>query len=153
MNKKLYRSEKNKMLLGVAGGLGEFFDVDPVLIRAIFAFLTLAGGSGVLLYFVLSIVIPKENEASGVGVEERTQEIAEELKNKAENLSEDIKAKQEKLNQRKRGSRRGSFFGIILMVLSFAILLDKFLPGFLKWDIVFAVLVFWMGYRIAFKKN
>lgn len=62
---RLYRSRVDKMLGGVCGGLGEYFDVDPVLVRLGFVILTILGsGVGVLIYLVLWIVIPKEGSLS-----------------------------------------------------------------------------------------
>ncbi|MEX1001173.1 MAG: PspC domain-containing protein [Crocinitomicaceae bacterium] len=57
--KRLYRDEKNGSIGGVCEGLGWFFGLDPVLIRAGFVVLTILGGSGILLYIVLWIVIPE----------------------------------------------------------------------------------------------
>ena len=48
MNKKLYKSNTNKMICGVCGGLGEFFGIDPTIIRLIWAILGLMGGSGIV---------------------------------------------------------------------------------------------------------
>lgn len=60
-NKKLYRSNSDKMIAGVCGGLGQYFSVDPTLIRLIFALLVVFGvGSGILLYIILAIVMPLE---------------------------------------------------------------------------------------------
>lgn len=62
MGKKLYRSEKNKMIAGVCGGIGEYFNVDPTLIRlawAIFTVFTAIFG-GVFLYIIAAIIIPSE---------------------------------------------------------------------------------------------
>ena len=56
--KRLIRSSENRILLGVCGGLGEYFDIDPTLVRVIFAIGLLAGGSTLLVYVVLSIVMP-----------------------------------------------------------------------------------------------
>ena len=56
--KKLFRSETNKVIGGIAGGLGEYFDVDPTIIRLAFVLITLAGGSGVLIYLILWLIIP-----------------------------------------------------------------------------------------------
>jgi phage shock protein C len=58
--KRLYRSEKNKTFLGVLGGMGEYFDADPVLIRIIFIFLTIISGviPGVLAYFICAAIMP-----------------------------------------------------------------------------------------------
>ena len=60
-SKKLYRSNTDKMIAGVCGGLGQYFGVDSTLIRLIFALLVFFGvGSGVILYIVLAIVMPLE---------------------------------------------------------------------------------------------
>ena len=59
MDKKLYRSEDNKIFLGICGGIGEYFGVDPVVIRVIFVGLIFAGFSGILAYIVAAFVVPK----------------------------------------------------------------------------------------------
>lgn len=63
-SKKLYRSNTDKMIGGVCGGLGKYLGVDPTLIRLIFALLVFFGvGSGLLVYIILMIVIPLEPAA------------------------------------------------------------------------------------------
>lgn len=57
--KKLYRSNTNRKLCGVCGGLAEHFDIDPTIIRLIFIFLTLFGGGGLLIYLICALVVPK----------------------------------------------------------------------------------------------
>ena len=59
MEKKLYKSNQNKMIAGVCGGLGEFFDVDPTLIRLLWVIFALAAGSGLLVYIASAIIIPE----------------------------------------------------------------------------------------------
>jgi phage shock protein C len=59
MAKRLYRSITNKIIGGVCGGLGEYFDVDPVLVRVITVLLFLATGFGILAYIIAWIIIPK----------------------------------------------------------------------------------------------
>ena len=58
MNKKLYKSNTNKMICGVCGGLGEFFGIDPTIIRLIWAILWLMGGSGIVAYLLAAVIIP-----------------------------------------------------------------------------------------------
>jgi phage shock protein C len=58
--KKLYRSTTNKILGGVCGGLGEYFDVDPVIIRVLWVIFMLAGGAGVIAYIIAWLIIPKK---------------------------------------------------------------------------------------------
>ena len=57
--KHLYRSSRNKVIAGVCSGLAEYFDVDPVMVRLIWVILTLLGGSGILLYIIFWIIVPK----------------------------------------------------------------------------------------------
>ena len=58
--KRLYRSEKNKVMFGVLGGIAEYFAVDPVLIRVLFIFMLFFTGvlPGILGYIVVALVIP-----------------------------------------------------------------------------------------------
>ncbi len=60
-NKRLFRSEADKMLGGVIGGLGEFFAIDPNLLRLVFVFLTIATGvlPGIIFYLLAIIIVPK----------------------------------------------------------------------------------------------
>ena len=60
MKKRLYRSGKNKILGGVCGGLGNYFDVDPTLVRLLWIFFSLIYGIGILAYFIAWIVIPRD---------------------------------------------------------------------------------------------
>jgi len=60
MEKRLYRSKKNKMILGVCGGLGEYFGIDPTLVRLIFIFLLIPFNFiAILVYFLSALVIPE----------------------------------------------------------------------------------------------
>lgn len=58
--KRLYRSRQNKMLGGVCAGLGEYFDVDPTLIRLVMIFAVFGAGAGLLAYLVAWVLIPVE---------------------------------------------------------------------------------------------
>ncbi len=71
MEKKLYRSQKNKKLAGVCGGIAEFFKIDATIIRLIWALAILCAGTGLLAYIVCAFVIPEapENNDDYVTVE------------------------------------------------------------------------------------
>lgn len=61
--RKLYRSRKERMIAGVCGGLGDYFDIDPTLVRLLFVVATLFGGPmGPLAYLIFMIVVPNEVE-------------------------------------------------------------------------------------------
>ena len=59
--KELYRSNTDRVFLGVCGGLGEFFGVSGTLVRLLFVIFTLAGGSGILLYIIAALLMPRSN--------------------------------------------------------------------------------------------
>jgi len=58
--KKLYRSQEEKWLGGVCGGLGEYFNIDPIIVRLIFVAFALIAGGGLLLYLIMWLIIPQE---------------------------------------------------------------------------------------------
>ena len=58
MEKKLVR--KDKKIFGVCGGLGDYFGIDPTIVRVLFLVALLGFGSGLLLYIILALVMPEE---------------------------------------------------------------------------------------------
>ena len=59
-NKKLYRSSTNYKLAGVCGGIGEYFNIDPTLVRLGWIVFSVAGGAGLLAYIIAVLVMPKQ---------------------------------------------------------------------------------------------
>jgi phage shock protein PspC (stress-responsive transcriptional regulator) len=57
--RKLYRSKTNRKLAGVCGGLAQYFNIDATLIRVLFVLLAVLGGSGLVLYVAMWIIVPK----------------------------------------------------------------------------------------------
>ncbi|MBP2143446.1 phage shock protein C [Methanococcus voltae] len=87
--KKLYRSVDDKMLEGVCGGIGEYFNVDPTLVRILYVAITVFTGFllGIVTYIVLAIIIPKnqskfKNEYITTSFEPKKDENAENEENK-----------------------------------------------------------------------
>lgn len=68
--KRLYKSSREKMLAGVCGGLAEYFELDVSLVRLGFALLFFGGGSGLLIYIILAIILPYDYELKDLEVEE-----------------------------------------------------------------------------------
>lgn len=58
--KKLVRSVDNRMVCGVCGGIGKYFNIDPTLIRLVWVLASVVGGSGLLVYIIAAIIIPEE---------------------------------------------------------------------------------------------
>lgn len=61
--RRLYRSRQNRMFLGVCGGLGEYFDLDPTIVRLLFAIGALVGGASIVVYAVLALIMPAQDSA------------------------------------------------------------------------------------------
>jgi phage shock protein C len=63
--KRLYRSETDRQIAGVCGGLADYFNVDVTLVRIIFVLLLLSAGPGLLIYIALWIAVPNESVVKG----------------------------------------------------------------------------------------
>lgn len=68
-NIRLRKSSTNKMITGVCGGIGETFDIDPVLVRLGWCLLTIFAGSGLLLYIIASVIIPYDYDLEDEAVD------------------------------------------------------------------------------------
>lgn len=62
MEKKLYKVEEGKKLCGVCGGIAEYFNVDPTLVRLAWVLLVFCAGTGIFAYFIAAIVMPNKSE-------------------------------------------------------------------------------------------
>jgi phage shock protein PspC (stress-responsive transcriptional regulator) len=60
--RQIHRSREDRIVSGLSGGLGRYFNVDPVIVRILFVALTLFGGSGVLLYLIGWVAVPDEGQ-------------------------------------------------------------------------------------------
>lgn len=59
--KSLKKSSTNRVICGVCGGIGEYFQVDPTLVRLLLVAFCVLGGSGILAYLIAAIIIPEDN--------------------------------------------------------------------------------------------
>ncbi len=111
MQKRLYRSRKEKMFAGIAGGLAEYYDLDPVLVRIAFVLVTLLHGAGLIAYIICIFVIPKEPEAIPMGSAEAVPEVP---------IQE----------QEPKRSKSRNVLGMVLVVVGTVLLLANFIPFF-----------------------
>ena len=129
--KKLYRSRRDKVIGGVAGGLAKYFEVDVVIFRLLFVLLVLAGGGGVIAYLILLIVVPMEpyytpytEAAPGPQPDPKSEQPTDPPESEASKNSSDPEKKSE-------GSSNTSFIaGIILIVLGLVFLANHLMPWF-----------------------
>lgn len=76
--KRLYRSRTEEMIAGVCGGLADYLNVDPTVIRLVFLLLLFAGGGGLFIYLILWVIMPLEPVSGSSPIE-----VAEEPKSQA----------------------------------------------------------------------
>lgn len=142
---KLYRSEADRIIGGVAGGLGDYFDLDSSLIRIIFILLVLAGGSGLFLYLLLWLIIPTKSNLADTR-EETVKKNAKEIEAKAKKTVDEVR-KSQKINQQERGK----WVGIILLILGSLLLLRNM--GWLQLEVFWPVALIAIGLMILFRKQ
>jgi len=88
MQKKLYRSKKDKMIAGICGGIAEYFDVDSTLIRLLTVIFILLGGAGFVVYIIAWIIIPETPEKVSDDKFDKREEPKEKIKKEAEEVVE-----------------------------------------------------------------
>ncbi len=123
----LRRSSTNRIVFGVCGGFGEYFDIDPVLFRIIFLLLIFGAGSGILIYLLLALLIP--SDVSPMPLNGR--EAPEDIKKRIRELAAELRT----LKHSPKGKRRGFvrlILGLIILIIGFGLLTQdlNLLPGF-----------------------
>ena len=78
--KKLYRIEEGKVFAGVCGGVAEYFNMDPVIVRVLWVAASLFAGGGLILYIVMAIIVPTKSEVIVSNVIEKKEEDKKETK-------------------------------------------------------------------------
>lgn len=113
-NRQLFRNKQKGRIGGVCAGLGEYFEVDITLIRALFLVALLGFGSGFLMYVILWIVLP-----------ERTQNFQDES-----NVNDAYYAPEDNANFAKGGKlkKENVIGGLVLITLGIIFLADEFIP-------------------------
>jgi phage shock protein C len=147
--KKLYRSKTDRIIFGICGGLGEYFEIDPIIFRILFILLIFTGGSGVIIYILLAIIIPgsdgqklKSAEVKNVidDAQEKTQDIAAEIK-KNSSWIKNVK----------------NIVGLVIVLIGLNILFEQVFNvdpfSFINWGIIWAVIIVLIGVKIIFNNK
>ena len=71
MKKRLYKIEKGKKIDGVCGGIAEYFDIDPTIVRLLWVIFSLCVGSGIFAYVIAAIRMPRKSEVISNVVDEQ----------------------------------------------------------------------------------
>ena len=152
MKTVLYRSESDRMLGGVCGGLGDYLGVDSTFIRLFFVLLFFGSGVGVLAYLALWIVMPEESSAfSGKSWEEN-------IKDSTQNFSERVQTVGEEFGEAVRSPhpKAGVIVGIALVFLGSILFIDNLGIsglGWLSFDILWPILLIIGGGTLLLRRT
>ena len=137
MKDRLYRSRREKMIGGVAGGIAEYFEIDPVLVRISFVAAVFIQGIGLIAYILLWIIVPERPIVPA----------------SVPNMPEgETTAAYETPVQAASKSKTGSVVGIILIVLGGLFLLDNIFP-FFDFDNFWPLLLVGLGIALLIKSS
>jgi phage shock protein C len=161
-NKKLYRSEKNKIIGGVAAGLAEYFEIDPVVVRVFLVVLTLASGvfPMVFAYLIVMVIIPKEGEGENAEMKEKVKEAGEEIKEAAQEIvgqfkEEKNQQEKEKKNKCCQFSSPRHWIGLVFVLVAASMIWNIFSPFYFhiggKFLLPSIILVF--GFFLMFTRS
>jgi len=132
----MQRVDEGKIFFGVCTGMADYVEIDVTLIRLVFVVLFFAGGSGILVYLIMALIMPKKNEKNK-DVEVKVRELAFEAKGLAKDFVKDVRVKKGKDKNNGR-----VFVGLIVVMIGLMILLRQFIPGWwneLFWPLVLIV--------------
>ncbi len=143
--KRLTRSSTERILAGICGGIGQYFNIDPTIVRIIFVVLALSGGIGIGLYIALWIIMPQEG-ATVTSIGERVQ-----------SFQSDVKGTAERITTETRGTRTGDgrrWFAVTLILVGGIALAQRLLPWPLfRWEVFWPGVVILLGLLLIFKRS
>ena len=147
--KKLTRSSSDRVILGVCGGLANYFEVDPVIVRVIFVLLALGSGFGILLYLILAIALPSDTGEMILKDKERINNVAKDIKEKVNSVANEFKT-----DSRSSGRTKNlrSIAGIVLIVVGLLALSSQFFD--MRWieQAIFPAVIVLLGLYLIFRK-
>src|SRR6056297_755697 len=148
--KRLYRSRDDRVLAGVCSGLGKYLDVDPVIIRLIWAATILLAGAGIFLYIVAWIIIPEEPITR-----KRTEEQAEsdsDVYDSEFNKNTGTYDAEQKIKEQLEKERRGKLaIGVGVVIVGIIFLFSQIFTWNISWRFIIGVLLILAGGAVLFK--
>lgn len=123
--KILQRSQKHKIIGGVCGGIGEYFDIDPVFIRLLFIVVSIVYGIGIIAYIVLWIIVPSAPIESAYSTTEGTNYTNAD---NPSDISQNTDAESDTSKNGKNTDKIRFIIGLILLFIGVLILINELVP-------------------------
>jgi len=151
--KRIYRSRQNRIILGICGGIGQYFKIDPTLIRILFVLFVFAGGSAILLYIILAFIMPLTPQGQGILIKEpKIKELVSELKQSVCNLALETNKKKMMVSQQNKETtelliEERKIIGISLIIFGLINILNEFFPSQrFFWRLIWPVTIILIGF-------
>ncbi len=149
--KRLYRSQTDRVLFGVCGGLGKYFEIDPVIFRILFVLFFFIDGIGLIAYLIMILIIPSEK---GIGKDDKEKGEVDELAEKIEKGAEELASKAETGDFLPSG-RSANYLGIFIIFIGLLFLARETFP--LQWlfhsDVILPFAIILLGLYIVLKSK
>lgn len=130
MPKHLYRSDQDRIIAGVCRGLGDYFDIDPLLIRIVFIILAISGGLGAILYLAAWLIIPRQKHTAD---------------------QNEVSPPQEKGSSDMNRNPSGLVFGILIIILGIGLLLHNYGLFNFKFSLIWPLILIAVGVRLIIR--
>lgn len=163
MDKRLYRSRKNKILAGVCGGIGDYLNIDPVIVRLIWVATFFAGGAGLLLYIVAMIIIPVQPSQETAKYRDLNEDQNDEKKEERDENDEEEKDENKDSSDFKTYTKNITeddqnvikiLIAVFLIFIGLSLFFNAVLPinifFFLSWRIILSVVLIVVGGLLIF---
>ncbi|HOS88119.1 MAG TPA: PspC domain-containing protein [Candidatus Pacearchaeota archaeon] len=151
--KKLHRSSKDKIFFGVCGGLAEYLEVDSLVMRIIFLFLIFMGGSGIIIYLILALLMP--DDTTQLKSNNKIEKIEDNRKEEDKNEKININISEDFDNHKvlSFSNIMGILFVLVGLNFLFRELFQTTLFYWLNWQIILAVILIFIGIKIINNTN
>ncbi len=153
---RLYRSSTQRILGGVCGGLGEYFNIDPTIVRVIYAIITVAtaGVIGVVLYLLLWLIVPAE-ASLGKSTRESLRENVDDMASSARQIGNEVHATLRGVSSEEpRRLEPAALAGLLLIILGALFLLGNLdLLGWFHWSKLWPLIVIVIGLLLLVRRR
>jgi len=152
--KKFFRSRTERIIFGVCGGLGKYFNIDPILFRLFFVLLLFIDGAGIPLYIIMTVITPLEpGKPEDVDKDKDLKAEVDELASKIDKKARELSGEMGKKDEEKGAQGYREILGAIIIVFGVFFMMRTIFP--MMWltnDILGPMAIIAIGILIAFKK-